>query len=321
MLVGSGSNSVTSDTRPREEWQRNHSTPSQSGTPASFNSESLTPGPGHSTVPRHRITKADEELFLSGAEAKGNDPLLVRAQFVKTVLDILHSPSTLPYFVQFLQGLGADKYARFWLEANSFRAAAITRSAPPTSPARSTTLTSETPAGIADRLKEESHPSKAKTHSRDAPRDLILPDLVSNIQYASDVTPLGSPEGVTPDALTCHTPRQDLGSEVKEDCGGSNDTSVSDDNVFSAQTEEQTVAGDSCGAEDGRLRAQKLRKSIIEDALTIFKKYLAKNADFPLGVEEDIVELISCRISAFEDVDPGCFVPAQEAVIGILERE
>uniref|UniRef100_A0A0P4WHH4 RGS domain-containing protein n=1 Tax=Scylla olivacea TaxID=85551 RepID=A0A0P4WHH4_SCYOL len=316
----SGSNSVSSESRPREEWQRNHSSSSQSGTPASFNSESFALGPGHSTVTRHHITKADEELFLSGDEAKRSDPLQVQAQFVKTVLDILHSPSTLPYFVQFLQGWGADKYARFWLEANSFRAATITRGAPQTSPARSTTLTSETPAGVTDRLKEESHPRKAKTHSRDAPRDLILPDLVSNIQYASDVTPLGSPEGLTPDALTCHTPRQDLGSEVKEDCGGSNDISVSDDNVFSVQTE-QTLADDSGSPEDSRLRAQKLRKSIIDDALTIFKKYLAKNADFPLGVEEDIVELISCRISAVEDVDPGCFVPAQEAVIGILERE
>ena len=270
---------------------------------------------------RHRLSSFQVPSFCSITEAKGNDPLQVQAQFVKSVLDILHSPSTLPYFVQFLQGLGADKYARFWLEANSFRAAAITRCAPQTSPVRSTTVTSEAPAGVADRLKEEPHPSKAKSQSRDAPRDLILPDLVSNIQYASDVTPLGSPEGVTPDALTCHTPRQDLGSEVKEDCDGSNDTSVSDDNVFSALTEEQTVGDDSSGAEDSRLRAQKLRKSIIEDALTIYKKYLAKNADFPLGVEEDIVELISCRISAIEDVDPGCFVAAQEAVIGMLERE
>lgn len=335
----SGSNSVSSDARPREDWQRNHSTPSQSGTPASFNSESFAPGPGHSTVAHHHITKADEELFLSGDEAKRSDPLQVQAQFVKTVLDILHSPSTLPYFVQFLQGWGADKYARFWLEANSFRAAAITRgipqtspvrstpqtsptrTTPQTSPTRSTTLTSETPADVTNRLKEESHPRKTKSHSKDAPRDLILPDLVSNIQNASDVTPLGSPEGVTPDALTCHTPRQDPGSEVKGDCGGSNDTSVSDDNVFSAQTEELTVADDSGGPEDSRLRAQKLQRSIIEDALTIFKKYLAKNADFPLGIEEDIVELISCRISAVEDVDPGCFVPAQEAVIGMLERE
>lgn len=67
VLTGSGSSSHSSDPAPGGEWQRNHHTPFQSGSPAFFSSEILAHGPEHpSTLTRHVITKADEELFLSG---------------------------------------------------------------------------------------------------------------------------------------------------------------------------------------------------------------------------------------------------------------
>lgn len=249
---------------------------------------------------------------------------------MKTVLDILHSPSTLPYFVQFLQGWGADKYARFWLEANSFRAAAVTRIIP-RSPTRPTTLPSDTTGGVSERLrgKEECPRSQA----REAQRDLVLPDLVSNIQYASDVTPLGSPEGVTPDALTCHTPRQDLGggpkkvgisSGICEDGSGGHDDVR---NTLSSQLEEekethQTQTEGTTSPERERPVAQRLQRGIADDALTIYKKYLAKDADSLVAVDDGITMDVGRRISATEqDVDPDCFLLAQEAVVTILEKE
>lgn len=256
---------------------------------------------------------------------------------MKTVLDILHSPSTLPYFVQFLQGWGADKYARFWLEANSFRTAAATRVIPQ-SPTRPTTLPNEPSGGVSERLSGKEECSReGRNQAREAQRDLVLPDLVSNIQNASDVTPLGSPEGVTPDALTCHTPRQDLGGGPKKvgvspgggDGGGGKDSSGGHGdirNTFSAQNEEQkqtqqTPAEETTDPEE-RLGAQKPQRSIADDALTIYNKYLAKDADCPVGVDEGIAGDIGRRISAAkQDVDPDCFLLAQEAVVAILEKE
>ncbi|ROT83420.1 putative A-kinase anchor protein 10, mitochondrial-like isoform X2 [Penaeus vannamei] len=58
------------------------------------------------------VTRADEDLFMSESGEKKVDPLQIQSQFVKTVEDILDSHSTLPYFLQFLQGWGAEKYAR-----------------------------------------------------------------------------------------------------------------------------------------------------------------------------------------------------------------
>lgn len=252
---------------------------------------------------------------------------------MKTVLDILHSPSTLPYFVQFLQGWGADKFARFWLEANSFRTAAATRVIPQ-SPTRPMTLPNEPMGGVSERLSGKEECSRdGRNQTREAQRDLVLPDLVSNIQNASDVTPLGSPEGVTPDALTCHTPRQDLGGgpeNVVVSPGGCGRDSIGGHgdirNTLSAQNEEQkqtqqTLAEETTDPEE-RSGAQKPQRSIADDALTIYNKYLAKEADCLVGVDEGIVEDIGRRISATkQDVDPDCFLLAQEAVVAILEKE
>ncbi|XP_050729689.1 A-kinase anchor protein 10, mitochondrial-like [Eriocheir sinensis] len=325
--------SQNSDPTPGGNWQRTHPAPPQGARPVSCSPELLA----HSPTLTHLITKADEELFLAGDEAKRNDPLQVKAQFVKTVLDILHSPSTLPYFVQFLQGWGADKYARFWLEANSFRTAAATRVIPQ-SPTRPTTLPNEPPGGVSERLSgKEVCSREGRNQAREAQRDLVLPDLVSNIQNASDVTPLGSPEGVTPDALTCHTPRQDLGGGPKKvgvspgggDGGGGKDSSGGHGdirNTLSAQIEEQkqtqqTPAEETTDPEE-RLGAQKPQRSIADDALTIYNKYLAKDADCLVAVDEGIAGDVGCRISAAkQDVDPDCFLLAQEAVVAILERE
>lgn len=258
---------------------------------------------------------------------------------MKTVLDILHSPSTLPYFVQFLQGWGADKYARFWLEANSFRAAAATRIIPQ-SPTKPTTLPNEAHGCVSERFRGEQECSReGRSQTREAQRDLVLPDLVSNIQYASDVTPLGSPEGVTPDALTCHTPRQDLGGGPKKikvspdahDGGCDKDSSGGDSgirNTLSAQSEEQTqtqhsATQDTTHPEESGPGAQKPQRSIADDALTVYKKYLAKDSDSLLvGVDEGIVEDVGRRVSAAkQDVDPDCFLLVQEAVVAILEKE
>lgn len=157
---------------------------------------------------------------------------------------------------------------------------------------------------------------------------MVLPDLVSNIEYASDVTPLGSPEGVTPDALTCHTPRQDPGGEPKKvRVSGVGVGDSKDKRDTCAKNEEQTLTQQTTrelttGTEEVRPGAQRLQRSIADDALTIYKKYLAKDAESPVGMDEGIVEDVGRRISAVEqDIDPDCFLLAQEAVVATLEKE
>lgn len=67
---------------------------------------------------------------------------------------------------------------------------------------------------------------------------------------------------------------------------------------------------------------EKLLKSIEEDAVNIFSKYIAKDATHPVGVSDAIRDEVTGRICG-EDrlVDPECFRPAQKFIMLRLENE
>ncbi|XP_042227147.1 A-kinase anchor protein 10, mitochondrial-like [Homarus americanus] len=308
--------------------------------------DASTTHPPHGTPSStHLITQADEQLFMGDFGRERVDPLLIQSQFVKTVEDILNSPSTLPYFLQFLQGWGADKYARFWLEAKSFRAAAVTRINN-----QDLKESCDNPASmigdITVKFNEEndkylemdqripldknSELSNTQSHEKrktDSSKDkgLVLPDLVSSIKNARDVTPLNTPDGSTSNVLTCQTrtsqqepvsvrekeftivPQKDI--ELKHGHSAPRDRSADERNV-------STPSASNC------LRDNNLRQNIADDAMRIFNKYLTKEAEHSVGVNVATVGNILKKISVVqEDIDPSCFMPAQKIVFNALEQE
>ncbi|KAK7083985.1 hypothetical protein SK128_006728 [Halocaridina rubra] len=286
------------------------------------------------------ILEDDEQRYLNHLGEGQDDPLLVESQFVKTVSDIFSSQSALPYFLQFLQGWGADKYARFWLDIISFRASAETRIR------NHDAWSSDDLRQIKEDLSIQSDKGRGKVEignsytekflgnctesdiSNQMPlnsenedlksqiKDLILPDLVSNIQNASDVTPLHSPNA--PSSVP--------------DCGSSYSKDVKD---RSSQTVDETIPNESAleslKKDDGgimntntwtRTRAQKLRQSIADDALRIYQKYIAKDAEYPIYVDDTTREEICLKIQITkQDISPDCFESAQTFVFSLLKKE
>ncbi|XP_071541240.1 A-kinase anchor protein 10, mitochondrial [Panulirus ornatus] len=324
----------------------------QSTSPVCQGLEASNVNPPQVTQPlAHLITQAEEQLFISELGQDRADPLLVQSQFVKTVEDILNSPSTLPYFLQFLQGWNADKYARFWLDANSFRAAAVTRinsqelHGSLDKPASTSsniafeydkenfstgirkdqrTVTDDT-SELSDKQlheKVKSGCTRKNLHLRD--KGLILPDLVSSIKNASDITPLSSPDGSSSSVLTCQarTSEEGLNSIRKKEnviIPLKSDEMQKRNSLQDKTVDERSFSSPSASY---CLRVQKLRQSIADDAMRIFTKYVATDAELSVGVDGTTIENIKKSILVVqEDIDPGCFMPAQKIVFNVLEKE
>ncbi|KAK3871474.1 hypothetical protein Pcinc_023381 [Petrolisthes cinctipes] len=308
-------------------------------------STSSSPGPDSprdlTQPPIHLITPQDEHKFMS--DVGNDDPLLKQSQFVKTIGDILNNPATLPYFIQFLQGWGADKYTRFWLDANSFRVAAITRvrgddvccNVPRNESLVHSQAGGDNSGGCDSKVCASSVVSSegklGQTGNQARDKALILPDLVSNIQYASDVTPLNSPQGNSPGTLSSST-RTDHNVKSEEAVVQSKDSEVNSEcvNQWPKEILEKTSQkGSRSSLHEGMdtiqkstsLTLEEQTKLVADDALRLFNKYIAKDAEMPIGVEEEAAEQLKARISVAGEVDPECFVSEQDRVFSTLEKE
>ncbi|KAK4304645.1 hypothetical protein Pmani_023413 [Petrolisthes manimaculis] len=272
-------------------------TPTLPNDPTRRYSSSSSPGPDSprdlTHPPLHLITPQDEHKFMShdvGNNNADDDPLSKQSQFVKTIGDIVNNPATLPYFIQFLQGWGADKYARFWLDVNSFRVAAITRAR----------------------------------------------DLVSNIQYASDVTPLNSPQGNSPGTLSSNTRTEHDSKSHEAPLIQSKDSEIHNSECiyqWPKEILEKTSQGsrnslvqeslDTTIQKSTSVTLEEQNKLVADDALRLYNKYIGKDAEMPIGVEEEAAQHLKTRISVVEgaEVHPECFVLEQERVFMTLEKE
>ncbi|XP_064122791.1 A-kinase anchor protein 10, mitochondrial-like [Macrobrachium nipponense] len=305
----------------------------------------------HSLTPRY-ITEPDEQLFLSDAGDGVEDPLMVESQFVKTVSDIFSSHSTLPYFLQFLQGWGSDKYARFWLDVTSFKASAETHIHTNDTHLYEKKLVGEGCLSDSDKgrccnkdktvVKHTesisvvtcpqldvcdksliSFKSEVSSHGK----RLVLPDLVSNIKTAANVTPLNSPDGpshvqnyVSPfpgqwsDWRSSEISDTKLNSMMKEELFQPNSEPL----TFSVKGESSVMLSNSLTLS----RAQKLRQSIADDALRIFQKYISQEAELSIGVDDSTREEIHQKICVTkQDISSDCFESAQVIVFNHMEKE
>ena len=278
---------------------------------------------------------------------------MVESQFVKTITDIFSSHSTLPYFLQFLQGWGADKYARFWLDVTSFKSSAEThiRSSDNQLPQDrklvheglcnqsdksrgfsaddkevvcmdSVNLTNRTQSDLPERTLIKGPKAEESAYNK----GLVLPDLVSNIKAASDVTPLNSPDGPS-QIQHCDIPfhrdvsDRDIISPSESNC-------VVKDSALSCRSESSDMAPKDTASDviqSNSLtlsRAQKLRQSIADDALRIFQKYISKEAEQPIGVDDSVREEAYREIhETKQDICPDCFATAQSYVFRVLGKE
>lgn len=163
---------------------------------------------------------------------------------------------------------------------------------------------------------------RKNTHSRD--KGLILPDLVSSIKNASDVTPLNSPDGSSSSVLTCQARTSEEGlNSIREKenviVPVRNDEIQQRSSLQDKSKDERSFSSPSASIS---LRVLKLRQSIADDAMRIFTKYVARDAEHSIGVDDTTIDDIQKSISVVqEDIDPSCFMQAQKIVFNVLEKE
>ncbi|XP_070204322.1 A-kinase anchor protein 10, mitochondrial-like isoform X2 [Littorina saxatilis] len=101
------------------------------------------------------------------------------------------------------------------------------------------------------------------------------------------------------------------------------DTVISgEENSGTEAAEEIESAGRSARSMSMEEMREKLKKSIERDAVSIFTKYIAKDAPQPIGVDDTLRgETISKICKEDKQVDPECFVACQDFVVKHMDRE
>lgn len=174
---------------------------------------------------------------------------------------------------------------------------------------------------------EHVHSGCLKETLRLRDKSLILPDLVSNIKETSDVTPLNSPDSCSSDALSCHMrtsqeclpsvrEKETLKPVHEQQTNRTNEGDTSLQNNTAGETSVSSQSASNC------LRVERLRLSLVEDAMKIYKKYLANDAQYSVGVCEATVDNVLKNISVTQkEINSISFVPAQKIVFSVLEKE
>ncbi|KAJ7308810.1 hypothetical protein JRQ81_008077 [Phrynocephalus forsythii] len=244
-----------------------------------------------------------------------------KSSLSKTLEQVLRDPVALPYFLQFMELRRMEHLARFWLEAESFHAATWSRIrahslnrvkhsslAEPVSPPSAENPCSPSPSS-------SSFSSSSEWLDR-RPEDVGRPGLVrrpaaelngqtSNLQRRLLLGQEGGGGGGR-GSLRLETP------EV-EDCPFPEEPP--DPSKASVSNRESPFFA-------LKALSGKLMKSIEQDAVVIFTKYISPDAAKPIPVTEAMRNNIVAKICGEDgQVDPNCFVVAQSIVFNAMEQE
>ncbi|KAK7488210.1 hypothetical protein BaRGS_00020517 [Batillaria attramentaria] len=83
------------------------------------------PGSSPQLVLSEEVLASLQEPAEAGSTPKS--PMKTSSRLSKTLQEILHDKDALHCFIEFMESRQADRFIRFWLDANSFRAATLTR--------------------------------------------------------------------------------------------------------------------------------------------------------------------------------------------------
>ncbi|KAK9412576.1 A-kinase anchor protein 10 mitochondrial [Crotalus adamanteus] len=231
-----------------------------------------------------------------------------KSSLSKTLAQVLRDPVALPYFAQYMELHRMEHLVRFWLEAETFC---------------STTW------------------SRIRAHSLNTVKHSSLAEPVSPCLQQQDplgFSPLGeslngglddcypaepSPACLSRPTLTLRNHLL-LGQGGDKPCLGLTPSEDEDSPVPGDSHDASTVSASSRNSPCFALRGMsgKLMKSIEQDAVTIFTKYISPDAAKPIPVTELMRNDIVAKICGEDGrVDPNCFVMAQSVVFNAMEQE
>lgn len=223
-----------------------------------------------------------------------------KSRLSKTLREVLHDPSALSYLIQYLEARDAVQLVKFWLDVEGFRASAstvITSSyvPPQVSRERLEMVPEDTEAG--QELELEEAGAEAET----------LYQLPEN-STSTDSFDSGF-------ARSEKDPTDDKDKSVSESLGDNKS-----EGEFSSPISLNKIPVSTPLKEEAPSRAEHFLKTRTEDAVKIYRRYIAPDCQrpvhLPVDFKRDIVELICAETG---QVAPNCFDAAQSKVVSILE--
>ncbi|XP_064135415.1 A-kinase anchor protein 10, mitochondrial isoform X2 [Loxodonta africana] len=231
-----------------------------------------------------------------------------KSSLSKTLEQVLHDTVVLPYFIQFMELRRMEHLVKFWLEAESFYSTTWSRIrahslntvkqsslAEPVSPTKKhETTTSFVTESLDKRLEDSSSAQLNMTQSERIELNNRTNNTQNHLllsQECEDVHPLHleMTKGTYQDSMENQEPSRLI--------------------VASRTSPLNELSG-------------KLMKSIEQDAVNTFTKYISPDAAKPIPITEAMRNDIIAKICGEDgQVDPNCFVLAQSIVFGAMEQE
>ncbi|XP_054427144.1 A-kinase anchor protein 10, mitochondrial isoform X2 [Pteronotus mesoamericanus] len=235
-----------------------------------------------------------------------------KSSLSKTLEQVLHDTIVLPYFIQFMELRRMEHLVKFWLEAESFHSTTWSRIrahslntvkqsslAEPVSPSKKQeTVTSSVTESLDKGLEDSSSAQLLMTQSEGT-------DL--NYRTSTQNHLLLSQECDSAHSFHLEMVRREAREVSMETQESSPRLIVASTNSLSSPLKE--LSG-------------KLMKSIEQDAVNTFTKYISPDAAKPIPITEAMRNDIIAKICGEDgQVDPNCFVLAQSIVFSAMEQE
>ncbi|XP_062588041.1 A-kinase anchor protein 10, mitochondrial-like [Saccostrea cucullata] len=275
-------------------------------------------------------------------------PVYRHSKLSKTLTSLKCPLKKMSCFIEFLESRKAGQYIKFWLDAESFQASTWSRlrSHSLNSARRSTlsskhyrspsdttasvkqgtedkldtgsigsnhTLTEENSAGLVEsenqtnsvptRISYDTGQSKSRL---DLPESAMLETVIKSKPSSLPATPI--------DLGVKHLP----GSSGPDcDTRESVECRLSDAVSTSAIKRTESLKRTNLPMEE---LADKLKKSIARDAVSIFQKYLSHDASSPVQITDELRNRCMAKICREDgEVDPACFADCQEFVLNVMK--
>uniref|UniRef100_A0A7N9CPA4 A-kinase anchor protein 10, mitochondrial n=1 Tax=Macaca fascicularis TaxID=9541 RepID=A0A7N9CPA4_MACFA len=236
-----------------------------------------------------------------------------KSSLSKTLEQVLHDTVVLPYFIQFMELRRMEHLVKFWLEAESFHSTTWSR-------IRAHSLNTVKQSSLAEPV------SPSKQHETTA---AFLTDSLDKRLEDSGSAQLfmTHSEGIELNNRTNSTQNHLLLSQEYDSAHSLHlERARAGTHQVSMETQESsstlTVASRNSPASPLKELSGKLMKSIEQDAVNTFTKYISPDAAKPIPITEAMRNDIIAKICGEDgQVDPNCFVLAQSIVFSAMEQD
>ncbi|KAK3587151.1 hypothetical protein CHS0354_006793 [Potamilus streckersoni] len=314
---------------------------------------------GAGSVRKGNLSDESDPGDLGISSQDTDEPLQTASRLSKTLQEIIHDRDALPHFIRFMEAQKAGQLIRFWLDAESFQASTwsrirshslnkISKSSLTHKPSESQAKPDNSciPQGFNFIQTKEAAPTldgaecnvqkssqivgtESKTHaSHDAGAHSHSGNTLQSVQYSEQLETLGAKSASDSRAIDkCKSKKIDDSESIVPGFGQlffptetQANTQTNPKQDSSCVIAKQTPTPNSSNETVGGL-ADKLKRSIEQDAVMIFTKYLAQDASDPVNVTDDIRNEAIHKICREDgEVDPCCFVSCQKFVLEQMQK-